>query len=367
MMVRCFRTTLGLAALGLLVSLPPPLDAHAASNATCDRSSVKVEFVGSWGTETSTALTGFEVWEWDADKYNGGVPVAISTTSGQTTVAVGWSVLSSDSWGVGLCDLNTIFFNLNKREQLLANQSWFLYLSAHEMGHAIGLDHVGKQDSYNGDNPPVMWSCGVGNATYRLKQDDNAGVQIQTDATGVYRSATANSSFEEDGGFMEFWGKSSSTTATRISGGVDGTPYSARISDTSAAAAIFSTTALIDDPTIDWVVARANYRKILSSHVGTVNVQLRVRTYDSGGSSCGFPARKVGSHSYGTAYYYSKTCTPTTSWNYCTTAGQDPATKNAETGGVEVRVYFTNNMTSSPTSGHRAPIDVDRLRVLVDY
>lgn len=346
-----------------IAHLPPMPMAHAASNATCDKSSVKVAWVGSWGTEKSVAMAGFEVWEWDVDTWSGANPVTISETSGAQTVEVAWMPLAA-GYGLGICDTGVIRFNSLKKAEILANLADFKALAAHEMGHAIGLDHVGKQDSYDG-RVPLMWSCGWGITDYRLTQDDNAAIQLQTDVSGVYRSATANSSFEEDGSFREFWGISSGASTSRYTGGVDSTPYYLGLTNTASRPYIFSTTALIDDPTIDWVKARANYKKLSPGDYGTVTVQLRVRTYDSGGSSCGTPRRRDGAHIYGTAYYYSKVCTPSLSWSYCDTDGQNPATKPAENGGVEVRVYVYNDMRNA--QGVRTWIGLDRVRVLADY
>jgi hypothetical protein len=133
----------------------------------------------------------------------------------------------------------------------------------------------------------------------------------------------------------------------------------------SAESYIFSTTHLIDDPTIDWVKARANYQKNTGSDTGTVKVTLRVREFDVGGSGCGLPSRRNGSPSYTAAAYYTAVCTPSTSWNFCTTSGENPATRPAETGGVDVRAYVYNRMFTS--TGARAYLRVDRVRVLIDY
>lgn len=340
--------------------------AMAASNASCDKYDVRIHWHGSWtASEKADAMVGFNVWEWDVDKYDGTAPAIISESSGAYNVDVEWGILPSDVYGVGICNLGDVAFNSTKKAEILANLANYWYLAAHEMGHAIGIDHVAKFDSYDGDNPPLMWSCGFGSASYRLSQDDSAAMQLQTDLSGAYRSATANSSFEEDDGHAEFWGVSSGTTTLRHSGGVDGTPYYMGFRNTSSAAQIFSTTALIDDPTIDWVQARANYLKNYPGDYGTVTVQLRVRTYDVGGSDCGFPSRRDGAKTFGTATYYSTSCTPGVAWAYCTTSGTNPATKAAETGGVEVRILVTNNMFSP--QGTRTYIGVDRVRVMVDY
>ncbi|GIU91577.1 MAG: hypothetical protein KatS3mg011_0483 [Acidimicrobiia bacterium] len=45
--------------------------------------------------------------------------------------------------------------------------------------------------------------------------------------------------------------------------------------------------------------------------------------------------------------------------------GQNPATKPAENGGVEVRVYVYNDMRNA--QGVRTWIGLDRVRVLADY
>ncbi len=160
---------------------------------------------------------------------------------------------------------------------------------------------------------------------------------------------------------------SSGATTNRWSGGVDGTPYYMAFGSTSGSSYILSTTALIDEPTIDWIKARVNYRKMSSSDSGSVFIQLRVRTYTVNGSTCGSPARRTGSStSFGVASYFTKTCAVgSTSWSYCTTSGMNPGSVATSDGGVEAQVKVTNNMFSH--TGTRVHVGVDRTRVLVDY
>ena len=342
--------------------------ADAASNAVCDKTSVKVVWEGNdWtASEKSTAMSGFRVWSWDVDRYDGAAPVTISETSGSQIVNVDWAWQPSSSYGSGNCNTGQIVFNSTKRALITSNVAEFKKLAAHEMGHAIGLDHVHRSDSLGGDNPPVMWACGWNDAgSYRLSQDDHAAMQLQTDVTGAWRSATANSSFEEDGGYTEFWGIKSGSITYRITGGVDGTPYYLKFKHNTAESYIFSTTRLIDDPRIDWVKARANYIKDVSTDTGNVKVMMRVREYNVSTPACGYPGRRSGSYSFTAARYYTKYCTPTTSWGYCTTAGENPPHVTAGYGGIEVRVYVYNRMFRA--SGSRALVGVDRVRVLVDY
>lgn len=277
--------------------------------------------------------------------------------------------IADGSWGWGLCDLTEVRFNSNKRSEITADLTTFRTLAAHEMGHAIGLDHVARYDSFGSDNPPLMGSCVLPwGGDYRLTQDDHAAMQLQTDRTGSapWKSATANSSFEEDGGYMEFWGIKSGSETQRGSTGVDGTPYYMRFRHTSAEPYIFSTTSLINDPSIDWVKARANYKMYdPPTDTGTVKVVLRVAAYDVGGNRCGWQPRRDGTHSTGTYYYYQTSCSPGLDWAHCDTSGQNPPDKPAEDGGVEVRVYVYNRMYNA--LGNRTWVSVDRVRVLVDY
>lgn len=351
----------GLAVFGLL-------PADAASNAVCDKTSVRVVWEGNdWtSSEKATAMTGFNVWEWDVDRYDGSQPVTISETSGSQIVNVDWSWQVSSSYGSGNCNTGQIVFNTQHRQEIRDNPAEFKKLAAHEMGHAIGLDHVHRTDSLGGDNPPVMWACGWNDGgTYRLTQDDHAAMQLQSDVSGAYRSATANSSFEEDGGYMEFWGIKSGSITYRVAGGVDGTPYYLKFLHNSAESYIFSTTRLIDDPTIDWVKARANYIKDVSTDTGNVKVMLRVRNYTVSTPDCGYPERRSGSYSFAAARYFPRYCTPTMTWEYCDTSGENPPDVAAEEGGIEVRVYVYNRMFRA--DGSRALVGVDRVRVLVNY
>lgn len=310
-------------------------------------------------------MAGFEWWEQRVNDYDHNNPHNISQTSGTTTVDVLWvGGLTSDTWGIGSCLLKEINFNKNKRQDLNNDPALFRHLAAHELGHVIGYEHVHERDSRDSHNP-TMWACSVGNAT-DIRQDDETAVQYRSDISGVWRSATANSSFEEDT-YNIHWALSSGSTIRRLSPGVDGTPYYAAFRNYSAEPYMFITSSIADDPSVDWVKGRANYRRINSSDTGTVKVMQRVREYTESGASCGLPARRSdsGTRSYTTSLYYSVICTvPSTSFNYCTTSGKNPAGINTGNGGIDVRIYVYNRMYTA--YGVRAEVGIDRVRILAD-
>lgn len=357
-------------------ALVPASAALAADYQTCKHTSAKVTFIedtffpSPWtSSEELQVMTGFAVWTWDVEKYNGAAPFSVSQSGSGSALSAEWYHLDYGDAQTD-CYLGTMIFDEDKHPYYSTHLGELARDAAHEIGHFWGIGHSHWPDSRDQDNPALMYSCGGGSDYYRLSQDDHAAVQLLTDVSGSYRSATANSSFEEDGGYWEFWGLSSGATGyTHSSGGVDGTPQYVSFQNYTSAPYILSTTALIDEPSIDDVRARANYRRMSSSDSGNVDVYLRVRTYTVGGSACGSPGRQGGDEttiSWGTTYNYHLPCTvSSTSWHYCTVTGMNPAHVSPQSGGVEVQVKVINNMWTA--YGLRAQVGVDRVRALVDY
>ncbi|MCP4309507.1 MAG: hypothetical protein GY788_32455 [bacterium] len=147
-----------------------------------------------------------------------------------------------------------------------ANKNKLKGTATHESGHILKQDHSGTGDSHDGQ-VPTMSTCTDTSVKGSLEQDDEAAVQALTDMSGVYRSTTANSSFEESSG-LEYWGKQLVTATGIYSGGVDQTPYYAAFKGNSSSTALYSTTRLMDARYIDWIKGRANYKKHPRSIVG---------------------------------------------------------------------------------------------------
>jgi len=364
---------------GVLVG---PQGAAAADYNTCQHTTASVNFILddvhpiAWTSSHKTeVMTGFARWTWDVEKYNGSSPFSVSEGGAGSVLRAKWAPMVGSVAGTD-CSGGLMTFNSDEMAWFDLVPGRLSYVAAHELGHFLGMGHSHYPDSRNGDNPPVMFSCGAGATSYALTQDDHAAVQLLTDLTAGrgYHSATANSSFEEDTpvsgyGYREFWGISSGTTTqAHYSGGVDGTPTYMSFRNYTADAYILSTTALIDNPPIDSLKARANYRRMSSSDHGRVVVKLTVSPYTVSGSGCGNPSRRTGSQTtlVSTVLYTLPCDVSSTAWHYCTVSMPGDPTSVAETyGGVQARVTVTDQMWTA--YGLRAEVGVDRVRVLVHY
>ncbi len=248
-------------------------------------------------------------------------------------------------------------------------------LSAHEWGHAWGLGHSGRYDSFGGGVSPTLSTCWNDFEEQRfVSQDDSAGIQFQTDKSGTFGSATANSSFEEN---TQWWGfQNVSSSQVFLSGGTDGSPNFLRFSGPASSTAIYSTTRMTDyfdgDQIGADIKARANYKRGVNAS-GHVLVVAKWRHVDYPGSSKDVTCQldpstlnqqaSIGSFEFQVSIY----CYPSTTWNYCTTSAGNVTSSDsagASPDGVDARVVVYNRMTVLGGSEY-TNVDVDRVRLLV--
>jgi hypothetical protein len=285
---------------------------------------------------------------------------------------------------------HNIEFNTQNEALYAAHAAAFEGIATHEWGHVWGIWHSGKSDSFDGDNPPTMETCnfnGSNWSTYEAQrspsQDDATAIQYLTNhssAWGIeFAALTANPSFERSS--WKFWGSSglSQHSLATSGGGVDGSPQYAIIRGTSDSSYMYQTTRYVIDP-YQWPVgntsgqslsisARVNYKKYSSSDYGLVKLRYAYRTVTysshSGASSCQWPRdidmnSSVSSGSW--VWGPLKSCMPGTSWGYCTA---DKTTIVYSTqDGFDFRAYVYPQMWNS---GSRAPVRIDRTRVLVTF
>lgn len=214
-----------------------------------------------------------------------------------------------------------------------------------------------------------------------IAQDDSAAIQFQTNKSGSYGAATANSSFEEPtgSGAPRWWGLQNVTSFDVRLGGQDGSARYLRFGGPSSSTAVFSTTRISDitGPSSDnhvWgtvVKGRANYKKWISASTGHVKVveKIRARDYPNGSgnwiSECQIFSNSNLVPAAGAWVHLTKYCYPSTSWGFCTTNSYFVQTSIGGTRAeaIDARIVVYNRMMFG---GDYIGVDVDRVRSLVD-
>jgi hypothetical protein len=270
-------------------------------------------------------------------------------------------VLNSEGTASANCtgDADTITL----RDDVTALQ--FKGLSHHEVGHAHGLAHSGRYDSFDSDEP-TMSGCGISSweIMNTREQDDAANLVAHFDDEDLH----AIPSFENTGTWTDdIWGTANGAQLEIKNSA--GSPRGNQHAEVGPGGDLYQTVRVTDPEAMK---AGLWYRKGTSSaETGSILLQIRARrmNYDvlSTGDSCykdfvhHWDLTNIGSNPYpdGMSFvvYKQITLSPLATWQY-----DETTTWTLVDGweGVDVRVWVYNGLTDQGSPGK---LDVDWVRV----
>jgi len=248
----------------------------------------------------------------------------------------------------------TISLNPTLLEVAVEMEHW----ARHEMGHLLGLEHTGDDDSFGGP-AETMATCTSSATTGTSASQDDYGNITHKKGDLEPEIIHANAGFEQG---TSFWGTSQvSSFYTTTSNPQDGLD-AARFKPSAAGGYIYQTMnyAAAGEKSID---ARTNHRKTSSAETsGTVTLEILVRqvTY-ADNPQCSYPTGKnqnVRSSVGSWTVVRQEAATPTTSWAILTEATL--YTINAGWHAADIRVRVKSTVQFS--LGNYAELGIDTTR-----
>lgn len=311
----------------------------------CSDDTITYKFVNnSHGSWTTTEKNKFRdaMADWNGVKdYDGGKVVnSLSETTGSADVDVYFHPSpggNSNSLASAECvwPQATISFN-SVLEDDWSTSDWE-HISRHEMGHLMGLEHTGDDDSFGGQTE-TMATCASHTST-SLSQDDVGNI---THKKGDLSPETinANAGFEEG---TTWWGKSSVQDFSHATGGAqDGSGY-LTFRPSAAYGYVYQTMnyAASGGKKID---ARVNHKKIVNwATTGNMKMEILVRSveYKDGTCGSGWPTGKDQNHRDDVGSWTTvrtDTFTPSASWSWTTVGALYTIPSSWDAADIRIRV-----------------------------
>lgn len=180
-----------------------PAGAYPQDPNNCNDRTITWHFDSAWNAHPNArgwAREAIGLWNQPRD-YNGNqlMVVSESTSSG---VSVQLRHTDPDVYGSSECVAGASFW-INS--QHITSKTFVRKVSRHEMGHLLGMEHTGRYDSTNGDNPPTMSTC-VDRSKFldqNILSQDDAAYANWLHGSLANRQLHANIGFEQG---PSYWG-----------------------------------------------------------------------------------------------------------------------------------------------------------------
>lgn len=312
------------------LSLAAPAQAYPQDPNNCNDSTITWNFDGSWNnypTQKSWARSALGLWNRPLD-YAGARLQTVSEVTSGGSVVVQLKDAPTNSYGSSECTFGASMW-INRVH--VGAASFVYQMSRHEMGHLLGMEHSGANDSWNGDNPPSMATCidkSRFHATNLLSQDDQAYANW---LHGVLANRQLHSNIGFEQGFG-LWGRSAGTVEWQSSGGATG-PGRIRHLTSSSTGYVYQTINIATgDDSGQPYRSVINYKVASAGHSGIIEGELfRQNITYPGDNTCAYAdgLQDLNSPSYSTSGFV----------NVATTGPIGLAGKTAWTSGASVWEY----------------------------